>query len=110
MGSGKSAVHNMRLLISFIAFFAIISKRTAMVYAEVDMEVMETSGKITNVHDASLTADGSFWDGGQSDVETFRNVSNGQSSGKLYGYDDYMSSLDQYYPNPYDQNAYDYGK
>lgn len=104
----------MHLLISFIAFFAIISNdavsRLLMVHAEVDVEVMPANGKNAHEHDASLTSDASFGDHylheiSESDVEnipiTNGNVSFDGRSGRLYNYDDYyMGSIDQY---PYPQ-------
>lgn len=105
----------MHLLISFIAFFAIISNQALLVSAEVDVEVPETNGKNPHEHDASLTSDVSFLDGDDhylhNDVESVpsMNVSNGRS-GRLYNYDDYyLGSIDAYPQFPENGN-YDYGK
>lgn len=101
----------MRLLISFIAFFAITSH---LVIADLDIDTLETNGKHADEHDASLTYDGNFFATNQyfaeSDVESVPaingNVSIGNRSGKLYNYDDYLGSIDMY---P-DYGNYDYGK
>lgn len=116
MNSVHSATSNMRLLISFIAFFAIFSRQPMfgrLVNAESDINIIETNGKHPHEHHASLTSDGNFFDTdhyfGQSDVEAVPaingNMSIGSHSGKLYNYDDYMGGLDMY-----PDSGYDYGK
>lgn len=122
MGSLKSATNNMHLLISFIAFFAIITNVAVvkMVIAEVDVEAFESSDKHAHDHEASLTSDAGFFNQNHylhdidSDVESVSpvngNVSFNGQSGRLYNYDDYyMGSLDQY-PQYGPDQGYDYGK